>query len=73
MTRGKFLTNEAVMIASETRTSSPIRIVRDDDFKSISGLYPAGEGAGYAGGIVSAGVDGERCAEMCAEYLVSRR
>ncbi|MGN1164424.1 MAG: NAD(P)/FAD-dependent oxidoreductase, partial [Candidatus Ornithospirochaeta sp.] len=58
MTRGRFLTNDAVMIASETRTSSPVRIVRDDSFVSIPGLYPAGEGAGYAGGITSAAVDG---------------
>ncbi len=67
-----FLTNEAVMIAVETRTSSPVRIVRDSDtlqHVSVEGLFPCGEGAGYAGGIVSAGVDGERCAEMCAEYL----
>ena len=70
MTRGKFLTNEAVMIASETRTSSPIRIVRDDDFKSISGLYPAGEGAGYAGGIVSAAIDGTEVAKALAKCLI---
>ena len=70
MTRGKFLTNEAVMIASETRTSSPIRLVRDDDFKSISGLYPAGEGAGYAGGIVSAAIDGIEVAKTLAKCLI---
>ena len=67
-----FLTNEAVMIAVETRTSSPVRILRDRDTLQhvrIQGLFPCGEGAGYAGGIVSAGVDGERCAEMCAAYL----
>ena len=67
-----FLTNEAVMIAVETRTSSPVRIVRDRDTLQhvrIQGLFPCGEGAGYAGGIVSAGVDGERCAEACANYL----
>lgn len=67
-----FLTNEATLIAMETRTSSPVRIVRDRDtlqHVSIQGLFPCGEGAGYAGGIVSAGVDGERCAEMCAEYM----
>lgn len=67
-----FLTNEAVMIAVETRTSSPVRIVRDKDTLQhvrIQGLFPCGEGAGYAGGIVSAGVDGERCAEMVAAYL----
>ena len=70
-----FLTNEAVMIAVETRTSSPVRIVRDRDTLQhvrIQGLFPCGEGAGYAGGIVSAGVDGERCAEMCAAYLQKR-
>ena len=67
-----FLTNEAVMIATETRTSSPVRIVRDRETLQhvrIHGLFPCGEGAGYAGGIVSAGVDGERCAEMCAAYM----
>ena len=67
-----FLTNEAVLIATETRTSSPVRILRDRDtlqHVSVAGLFPCGEGAGYAGGIVSAGVDGERCAEMCKEYF----
>lgn len=67
-----FLTNEATLIAMETRTSSPVRILRDRDTLQhvrLQGLFPCGEGAGYAGGIVSAGVDGERCAEMCAEYL----
>lgn len=67
-----FLTNEAVMIAVETRTSSPVRIVRDKDtlqHLTIEGLFPCGEGAGYAGGIVSAGIDGERCAEAVAHYL----
>ena len=65
-----FLTNEAVLIAVETRTSSPVRILRDHETLQhirIQGLFPCGEGAGYAGGIVSAGVDGERCAE--AAYL----
>ena len=69
-----FLTNEAVMIAVETRTSSPVRIIRDNETLQhvrVQGLFPCGEGAGYAGGIVSAGVDGERCAEMCAEWLKS--
>lgn len=67
-----FLTNEAVLIAAETRTSSPVRILRDPErlmHVRLRGLFPCGEGAGYAGGIVSAGVDGERCAERCAEYM----
>ena len=67
-----FLTNEAVMIAVETRTSSPVRIIRDKDtlqHLTVEGLFPCGEGAGYAGGIVSAGIDGERCAEAVAHYL----
>ena len=67
-----FLTNEAVMIGVETRTSSPVRILRDAvalHHVRLKGFYPCGEGAGYAGGIVSAGVDGERCAEMCAKEL----
>lgn len=70
-----FLTNEALLIATETRTSSPVRIVRDNDTLQhvrLEGLFPCGEGAGYAGGIVSAGVDGERCAEMCYNYLTNR-
>ena len=60
------MTNEAVMIGMETRTSSPVRIVRDRDtcqHITLKGLFPCGEGAGYAGGIVSAAIDGERCAE----------
>ena len=67
-----FLTNEAVMIAAETRTSSPVRILRDAEtlmHVRVKGLFPCGEGAGYAGGIVSAGIDGERCAECCKDYL----
>ena len=67
-----FLTNEATVIGVETRTSSPVRILRNPDtlqHVSLPGLFPCGEGAGYAGGIVSAGVDGERCAEAVAEYV----
>lgn len=67
-----FLTNEATMIGVETRTSSPVRILRDSKTLMhirLEGLFPCGEGAGYAGGIVSAGIDGERCAEMCAQWL----
>lgn len=67
-----FLTNEAVMIGVETRTSAPVRILRDNEtlqHVTVSGLFPCGEGAGYAGGIVSAGIDGERCAEAVAAYL----
>lgn len=55
---------DAVMTAVETRSSSPVRLVRDRDCRSvIDGLYPAGEGAGYAGGIMSSAVDGMRVAE----------
>ena len=67
-----FLTNEACMIGMETRTSAPVRIVRDNEtlqHVTISGLFPCGEGAGYAGGIVSAGIDGERCADAVAQYF----
>ena len=70
-----FLTNEAVLIAIETRTSSSVRIVRDAatlQHVRLQGLFPCGEGAGYAGGIVSAAVDGERCAEMCAELFLGK-
>ena len=61
-----FLTNDAIVIGVETRTSSPVRIPRDNEALhhiTIKGLYPCGEGAGYAGGIVSSAIDGERCAE----------
>ncbi len=67
-----FLTPEATVIAAETRTSAPVRIVRDADslcHTAFAGLYPCGEGAGYAGGIVSAAIDGERCAEAVAAWL----
>lgn len=67
-----YLTNEAIMIAIESRTSSPVRIPRDKEtmlHTDLKGLFPCGEGAGYAGGIVSAAMDGERCAEALAEYL----
>ena len=67
---------EAVMIAVETRTSSPVRILRDNktlQHVSLRGLYPCGEGAGYAGGIVSAAIDGERCAECLASELFPTR
>jgi hypothetical protein len=63
-----YLTNEAVVHAPESRTSSPVRIPRDRNtfqHPQISGLYPCGEGAGYAGGIISAAIDGEKCAEKC--------
>lgn len=67
-----YVTNEAVMIAVESRTSSPIRILRDNETLQhieIKGLYPCGEGAGYAGGIISAAMDGERCAEALVGCL----
>ena len=64
-----FLTNDATVIGVETRTSSPLRIPRDNELLhhiALEGLYPCGEGAGYAGGIVSSAIDGERCAEALA-------
>lgn len=67
-----FLTHEAVAIGVETRTSSPVRILRDREtcqHVTIKGLFPCGEGAGYAGGIVSAAIDGERCAEGVAQLI----
>ena len=61
---------DAVLTAPETRSSSPVRILRNDSLESpISGLFPCGEGAGYAGGILSAAVDGMRCAEALVESL----
>jgi uncharacterized protein len=67
-----YLTNEAILHAPESRTSSPVRIPRDAvsyEHLQIKGLYPCGEGAGYAGGIISAAIDGEKCALMIAEAL----
>jgi len=67
-----FLTNEAVLIGAETRTSSPVRIPRDPETLThlhYKGLFPCGEGAGYAGGIVSAAIDGDRIASAVADYL----
>jgi uncharacterized FAD-dependent dehydrogenase len=67
-----FLTNEAVMIGVETRTSAPLRIIRDRETLqhiTLKGLFPCGEGAGYAGGIVSAAMDGERCAEAVVRLM----
>ena len=60
-----FVSDEALLIGAETRTSSPVRITRTKEFESVSlkGLFPAGEGAGYAGGIVSSAVDGIRAAD----------
>lgn len=67
-----FLTNQAQLLAIETRTSSPVRISREPEtlhLINIKGLYPCGEGAGYAGGIVSAAIDGERCADAACRAL----
>ena len=67
-----YYTNEALLLGVESRTSSPVRIPRDPEtleHTGIKGLYPCGEGAGYAGGIVSAAIDGERCAESVAAFL----
>lgn len=71
-----FLTNEAVLIGAETRTSSPLRIPRDAEtlvHVGVAGLFPCGEGAGYAGGIVSAAIDGERAADAAAACLAGKR
>lgn len=67
-----YYTNEAILVATESRTSSPVRIPRDKEtleHPQIKGLYPCAEGAGYAGGIVSAAIDGERCAEAIAAVM----
>ena len=67
-----FLTNEAILLGAETRTSAPVRIPRDNETLchiEIPGLFPTGEGAGYAGGIVSAAMDGERAADAVKTYL----
>jgi hypothetical protein len=68
-----YLTNEAVVLGVESRTSSPLRIPRDPvnlQHIKISGLYPCGEGSGYAGGIVSSAVDGMRAAEAIATKVM---
>ena len=70
-----YMTNEAVVVAVESRTSSPVRIPRDPErleHPDVRGLFPCGEGAGYAGGIVSAAIDGLRCAERCAALYPAR-
>jgi uncharacterized FAD-dependent dehydrogenase len=70
-----FLTNEAIVVGLESRTSSPIRIPRDSEnmcHTEIAGLYPAGEGAGQAGGIVSSAIDGQRAAEACCNQLLNK-
>ena len=67
-----YFTNEAILHAPESRTSSPVRIPRDNqtlEHVQIKGLYPCGEGAGYAGGIISAAIDGEKCALKIKESL----
>ena len=71
-----YLTEEAVILGVESRTSAPVRIPRDKEtleHVSLSRLFPAGEGAGYAGGIVSAAIDGERCAEMIGRIYVKKK
>jgi uncharacterized FAD-dependent dehydrogenase len=67
-----FLTNDAVVVGVESRTSSPVRIPRDAEtlmHPQVRGLFPCGEGAGYAGGIMSAAMDGERCADAVGRFL----
>jgi hypothetical protein len=69
-----YLTNDAVVVATESRTSSPVRIPRDADslqHLQIKNLYPCGEGAGYAGGIVSAAMDGEKVADQISKILLA--
>ena len=63
------MTNEAVLHAPESRTSSPIQIPRNEDLQhpDVAGLYPCAEGAGYAGGIISAAIDGMKCVKAIAE------
>ena len=69
-----YLSNEAIVVATESRTSSPVRIPRNAENLShpqVSNLYPCGEGAGYAGGIISAAIDGEKCAIKIAEAITA--
>ncbi len=70
-----YLTNEAIVLGVESRTSSPVKIPRDDDtlqHPQLKGLFPCGEGSGYAGGIVSSAMDGEKCAEAVKNYAIKR-
>lgn len=70
----RYLSEDAVLVGVESRTSSPVRIPRNKEtlqHEYVKGLYPCGEGAGYAGGIVSAAIDGEKCAVHCAEVIGS--
>ena len=67
-----YLDEDAIIVAVESRTSSPVKIPRDKitlEHPTTKGLYPCGEGAGYAGGIVSAAIDGQKCAEQIALIL----
>ena len=67
-----FIHRDAIVVGPESRTSSPVRIVRDKESlmsPSLSGLFPCGEGAGYAGGIVSAAIDGRKCADAVSQYI----
>ena len=69
-----YFTNEAVLVGVESRTSSPVRIPRDPEtllHPQLKNLFPCGEGAGYAGGIISAAMDGEKCAEKAVEYIMA--
>jgi uncharacterized FAD-dependent dehydrogenase len=71
-----YYTEHAVLVATESRTSSPVRIPRDKItcmHPEVQGLFPCAEGAGYAGGIVSAAMDGERCAEKAVEFLMGTK
>lgn len=71
-----FLCENAILIGDETRTSAPVRVPRNPDtlsHVSVNGLYPCGEGAGYAGGIVSAAIDGERCADAVTDFILSQK
>jgi len=68
-----YLTNKAVVVGVETRSSSPVRIPRDPETLQhirIKGLFPAGEGSGYSGGITSSAIDGENCALKAAKYIL---
>ena len=70
-----FVTREALVVGVESRTSSPVRIPRDPVtlmYPELEGFFPAGEGAGYAGGIISAAIDGERCADRAADFIEKR-
>ena len=68
-----FCLDDALLTGVETRSSAPVRILRDENMTALDGFYPIGEGAGYAGGIMSSAIDGIKCAEKIAEKFINMK